>query len=48
MKKQKTVVSWIPSGENIFIERINAEAPILWSPDARSHLIGKDTDARKD
>ena len=48
MKKQKTVVSWIPSEENIFIERTNAEAPILWSSDAKSQLIGKDTDAGKD
>ena len=34
----------------IFIERANAEAeaPILWLPDAKSQLIGKDPDARKD
>ena len=25
-----------------------AEAPILWPPDAKSHLIGKDSDAGKD
>ena len=25
-----------------------AEAPILWKPDAKSQLIGKDCDARKD
>ena len=25
-----------------------AEAPILWSPDAKSQLIGKDPDAGKD
>ena len=25
-----------------------AEAPILWPPDAKSHLISKDTDAGKD
>ena len=25
-----------------------AEAPILWPPDAKSHLIAKDTDAGKD
>ena len=25
-----------------------AEAPILWSPDVKSQLIGKDPDARKD
>ena len=28
--------------------RTDAEAPILWPPDAKSHLIGKDPDAGKD
>ena len=34
----------------IFIRRTDAEAeaPVLWSPDAKSQLIGKDTDAGKD
>ena len=34
----------------IFIGRTDAEAetPILWPPDVRSQLIGKDPDARKD
>ena len=32
----------------IFIRRTDAEAPILWPPDAKSHLIGKDPDAGKD
>ena len=34
----------------IFIERTDAEAeaPILWPPDAKSRLIGKDPDAGKD
>ena len=34
----------------IFIGRIDAEAeaPILWSPDTKSQLIGKDPDAGKD
>ena len=34
----------------IFIERTNAEAeaPILWPPDARNWLIGKDPEAGKD
>ena len=34
----------------IFIGRTNAEAeaPILWPPDAESRLIGKDPDAGKD
>ena len=34
----------------IFIGRTDAEAetPILWSPDAKNWLIGKDTDAGQD
>ena len=34
----------------LFIERTDteAEAPILWPPDAKSWLIGKDSDAEKD
>ena len=34
----------------IFIGRTDAEveAPILWPPDAKSQLIGKDPDAGKD
>ena len=32
----------------IFIERTNAEAPILWPTDAKSRLTGKDLDAAKD
>ena len=34
----------------IFIERTDAkvEAPVLWPPDVKSRLIGKDPDARKD
>ena len=32
----------------IFIERTEAEAPILWPPDANSWFIGKDPDAGKD
>ena len=31
----------------IFIGKTNAEAPILWPPDAKNWLIGKDTDAGK-
>ena len=35
---------------SIFIVRTDAkaEAPILWPPDANSHLIGRDPDAGKD
>ena len=33
----------------IFIGRaVKAEAPILWPPDVKSQLIGKDPDAGKD
>ena len=32
----------------IFIGRTNAEAPILWPPDAKSRLIRKDPDTGKD
>ena len=34
----------------MFIGRIDAEAeaPILWPPDAKSQLIGKDPDAGRD
>ena len=32
----------------IFIEKTDAEAPVLWPPDAKSQLIGKDPDAGKD
>ena len=30
------------------VERTEAEAPILWPPDAKSQLIKKDPEARKD
>ena len=32
----------------IFIGRTDAEAQILWPPDAKSQLTGKDPDAGKD
>ena len=32
----------------IFIGRTNAEAPILWPPDVKSRLFGKELDAGKD
>ena len=31
----------------MFIERPDAEAPILWPPDAKSRLVGKDPNAGK-
>ena len=41
-----------PKGDQswVFIGRTDAEAetPILWSPDAKNRLIGKDSDAGKD
>ena len=41
-----------PKGDKswVFIGRTDAEveAPILWSPDAKSWLVGKDLDAGKD
>ena len=33
---------------SIFIGRTNTEAPILWPPDVKSQLIGKNPDAKKD
>ena len=33
---------------SIFIGRTEAEVPILWPPDGKSQLIGKDADAGKD
>ena len=38
-----------PQGNHslIFIGRTDAEAPILWPPDGKSQLIGKDPNARK-
>ena len=32
----------------MFIGRTDAKAPILWPPDVKSQLIGKDSDAGKD
>ena len=41
-----------PKGDQswVFIRRTDAEAetPILWPPDAKSRLIGKDPDAERD
>ena len=39
-----------PKGDQswVFIGRTDAEAPILWPPDAKSRFIGKDPDAGKD
>ena len=32
----------------IFIERTDADRPVLWAPDAKSRLTGKDPVAGKD
>ena len=37
-----------PKGNQIFTGRTDAEVPILWPPDVKSRLIGKDPDAGKD
>ena len=48
----KEIKSVHPKGNQsrIFIGRTDAEAetPILWPPDAKNQLIGKDPDAEKD
>ena len=48
----KEIQSVHPKGDQswVFIGRTGAEAetPILWPPDAKSRLIGKDPDAGKD
>ena len=43
----KEIKSVNPKGNQpwIFIGRTDVEAPILWTPDAKSRLIGKDPDA---
>ena len=43
----KAIKAVNPKGNQpwIFIERTDAEAPILWPPDAKSRLTGKDPDA---
>ena len=33
---------------SVFIGRTDAEAPILWPPDVKNWLTGKDPDAGKD
>ena len=46
----KEIKSVIPKGNQpwIFIGMTGAEAPMLWSPDIKSQLFGKDPDAGKD
>ena len=46
----KEIKAVSPKGNQpwLFIGRTDAEAPILWSPDGKNWLIGKDSDAGKD
>ena len=46
----KEIKSVSPKGNQfwIFIGRTDAETPMLWSPDVKSWLIGKDPDVEKD
>ena len=46
----KEIKSVNPRGNQpcMFIGRTDTEAPLLWPPDAKSQLIGKDLDAGKD
>ena len=37
-----------PKGNKSWIVIGRTEAPVLWPPDGKSQLIGKDPDARKD
>ena len=39
---------YISVGYNISVGSTDAEAPVLWPPDANSRLTGKDPDAGKD
>ena len=50
---EKTLESPLPVNRKgnqpwIFIERTDAEAPVLWPPDGKNQLIRKDPDAEKD
>ena len=46
----KEIKSVNPNGNQswIFIGRVDVEAPILWPPEMKSQLMGKDPDAGKD
>ena len=46
--KEITLVNSKGNQPWIFIERTDAEAPILWPPDAKSWLTRKDPDAGKE
>ena len=47
---RKEIQRVYPKGNQscIFIGRTDAEAPIIWPPDVKSQIIGKELDAGKD
>ena len=45
---RKQIKSVNPKGNQLSICIRRTEAPILWPPDVKSQLTGKDPDARKD
>ena len=46
--KEIKAVSSKGNQPKIFIGKTNAEGPIFWPADAKSRVIGKEPDARKD
>ena len=46
--KEIKLVSLKGNQLRIFIGSTVAEAPIIWPPDVKSQLVGKDADARND
>ena len=44
----KEIIPVNPKGNQPWVGKTDSEAPILWPPDAKSPLIGKDSDAGKD
>ena len=42
------VLHWLPSSFYLRKTDVEADAPVLWPPDAKSWLIGKDPDAGKE
>ena len=47
-RKEIKPVSFKGNQPRIFIGRTNAEAPILWPPNVKNQLIGRDPNAGKD
>ena len=46
MNRKKALFIYIPLSQNF--QKVEAEAPVLWLPDANNSLFGKDPDAGKD